>query len=921
MNKKFNRVYKSIVIGAIISGVVAGNMTSFRTYAQVVSEKQVEQVEKVREILPMVPYWFPQDLLKWSPSSDQQAPFNKATVPLAGREQGTKSNENQSTEGHVISLSIVNQNTSGNVPQGSNEMKVNNFSYWQYIDTLVYWGGSAGEGIIVPPSADIVDVAHRNGVPVLGTIFFPQMEHGGKIEWLHTALTKNADGSFLFADKLIEAAKYFGFDGWFINQETQGASPEDAQAMKALLAYLDEHKPDDMQIVWYDSMIENGEMAWQNALTENNQMFLVDDQKHQITDGMFLNFGWPYKSLAPQKLLEASRERAERLGVSPYDLYAGIDVQASGYDSKVNWELFAKDGKNPFVSLGLYCPSWTFFSSKSVEEFLEKEEKFWVNESGDPRQVEGMVEDYTKWRGISNYFVEKTPITAMPFATYFNMGNGEAFFQDGQKIGQSDWNNRAIQDVMPTYRWIVDHEGKNALEAEIDYKEAYYGGSSIALKGHLEKDKISSIKLFATDVTIDEDTVISTTLKAPKEVEITLKLTLEGEKEPVEMVLNHTKDNKWETSSDSLKAYEGKTIKTIGYSIKANKNLKDVKINIGGITLTNEKMPVVHVEDAKVIDQMFREGIYADVTLKWEASSKEAYQYQVYKVNEDKSRVLVGSTTNTQYYLDDIRRSGKEEVLNLEIVAINKNLEAGKSAKVSIEWPAYPTPVGDFKASSTFVAPGEKVTLTSNCSEVTEEVEWLFEGADIEKSTEANPVITYSKEGTYSITLKAKNSVGETVMQKEDFITVSKEAVNKVENLALNKKVTASSYVGEGEAPKFAVDGTTQGNSKWCAVGTPPHWIQIDLGKNMQVHEFVIKHAKEGGEADAFNTADYEIHVSTDGKQFTKVVDVVGNAEGITRDAIKPVKARYVKLIVNKPTQGGDTAARIYEIEVMGLNK
>lgn len=60
------------------------------------------------------------------------------------------------------------------------------FSNWQYIDQLVYWGGSAGEGIIVPPSPDVTDAAHKNGVPVLGTIFFPQGAHGGKIEWLNT---------------------------------------------------------------------------------------------------------------------------------------------------------------------------------------------------------------------------------------------------------------------------------------------------------------------------------------------------------------------------------------------------------------------------------------------------------------------------------------------------------------------------------------------------------------------------------------------------------------------------------------------------------------------------------------------------------------------------------------------------------------
>ncbi|MDQ9780416.1 hypothetical protein RF400_17795, partial [Acinetobacter baumannii] len=67
---------------------------------------------------------------------------------------------------------------------------------WQYVDELVYWGGSSGEGLIVPPSPDVTDLGHKNGVPVIGTVFFPQDVAGGKMEWLETFLTQEEDGSF-----------------------------------------------------------------------------------------------------------------------------------------------------------------------------------------------------------------------------------------------------------------------------------------------------------------------------------------------------------------------------------------------------------------------------------------------------------------------------------------------------------------------------------------------------------------------------------------------------------------------------------------------------------------------------------------------------------------------------------------------------
>ena len=49
-------------------------------------------------------------------------------------------------------------------------------------------------------SPDVVDAGHKNGVKVIGTVFMPQVEHGGKMEWLEDLLTKNEDGSYPVAE-------------------------------------------------------------------------------------------------------------------------------------------------------------------------------------------------------------------------------------------------------------------------------------------------------------------------------------------------------------------------------------------------------------------------------------------------------------------------------------------------------------------------------------------------------------------------------------------------------------------------------------------------------------------------------------------------------------------------------------------------
>ena len=86
----------------------------------------------------------------------------------------------------------------------------------------------------------------------------------------------------------------------------------------------------------------------------------------------------------------------------------------------------------------------------------------------------------------------------------------------------------------------------------------------------------------------------------------------------------------------------------------------------------------------------------------------------------------------------------------------------------------------------------------------------------------------------------------------------------------------------------------------------------------MAVSQVAISHAEAGGEGADMNTKSYEISVSTDNTEFTPVTKVTKNTAGNTTDTFTPVNARYVKVSVVKPTQGSDSAARIYEIQVYG---
>lgn len=869
---------------------------------------------------PHSSYWYPDSLLKWDPKQDKDADFNKGTVKLQKRTKGfNQVNPNALADPKVVALAAMNPSTSGTPSQGSDKFNIYAFNNWQYIDKLVMWGGSAGEGLIVPPSADVIDAAHKNGVPVLGTVFLPQTEHGGKIAWMRELIQKDEKGCFPVADKLLEAAAYYGFDGWFINQETQGATREDAAQMQEFLTYLQNKKPENMEILWYDSMIDTGQVAWQGALTNRNRMFFQNGGQ-QVADGMFIDFRWQYGATAFQQ----SPEAAKRLGRSPYDLFAGIDVEANGYNTKINCPVLFPKGKKATTSLGIYRPDWAFNSSKTFEEYMEKEQIFWAGAQKNPALAalpEGA--DPKGWSGIAHYINDQSAVTGTPFITHFNTGNGKLFAVDGEVVRDKEWNNRSLQDVLPSWRWIAESDG-TALKPDFDWSKAYFGGSSLKVKGDLSPAHPTKVKLYKADLSVQDDTAISLVYQTNSD-KSTIKVGVSFSDEPdtfTYLDLKPGKDkNGWKQGAVDLSPYAGKKVAALSLEFGSSGEIRDFQANIGELAIENrteQPASLPAVSGLNIRETEFTEGIYGDGRLEWnKLSGDDVLYYQVYRVKPDHTREYIGATPNNVYYVPQMKRTGKEASTVLEVVPVNRSYRQGEKTSVKFDWPAYPKPTAKFSAEKTLIAPGESVTFRNESSEVTESVEWSFPGARPETSTEENPSVAFPNEGTYTVTLRAKNSEGEDVATKKEFITVTKEAAGGVGDLALNKQATASSFVNDREAPKFALDGNDK--TKWCAVGDGPHWLTVDLGSTRKVSGFVVKHAEAGGEAAAFNTRDFEISVSLDGKNWTQVVDVKGNTLGTSKHSIALTEARYVKLNVTKPTQGGDTAARIYGFEVHGL--
>lgn len=320
-------------------------------------------------------------------------------------------------------------------------------------------------------------------------------------------------------------------------------------------------------------------------------------------------------------------------------------------------------------------------------------------------------------------------------------------------------------------------------------------------------------------------------------------------------------------------------------------------------------------------DAMIAAADYLLANLSTEELSHCKLQLQKLKdlAENDKLAVQVFEARMNQEDASDIEATLKQNLTSLEKGARVSEKVALAFIQQALAFDAMPD--ANFSVSSSFVAPGQSVQMIQNSSVSSVDFEWQFPGAVNESSTEANPVVTYSREGVYTAKLIAKNKNGESTLVRENLITVSNEASNQTSNLSLEEgtKATASSQVSTTQTPMHAIDGDT--STKWCTERTGEQWIRIDLGATKTITNVQMLHAEMGGEGKGLNTAAYRIGYSEDGTTFKDILTISNNTAGTTNDALPVFQARYVQITVTKAAVNGNKAIRIPEVEVYGLNE
>src|SRR5699024_1797956 len=258
-----------------------------------------EKYKNELSLQPVAPAFSVETLLKWSPETDPDAKLNRSSVPLKkNRFKGHQINPLANPEVGITAAAITLPDHDFSSSVGSNDFNTYAFDNWQLLESYIYWPGAPNkEGIFSLPSPDIVDAAHRNGVPVYASIGFPWGPGDPEtIEEIEAFTQQSKDGSFPVADKMIEIAQYYGFDGYFFNQETSGVSKKTATRMNEMMRYIKRNS--NLQISWYDSQANDGTISYQNAVNEKNDMYVERDNDGVFSvDEFFLNYNWGTKEI------------------------------------------------------------------------------------------------------------------------------------------------------------------------------------------------------------------------------------------------------------------------------------------------------------------------------------------------------------------------------------------------------------------------------------------------------------------------------------------------------------------------------------------------------------------------------------------------------------------------------------------------
>lgn len=414
------------------------------------------------------------ELAAWTPAT---APWNRASEPL--RRKASPDNPladlwlprapRQSGKGRVIVMHDMGGGylpDQDRYPDGTRNDRLYRFTHWQYVDTFIYFTHAR---VSFPPPG-WTDSAHRNGVRSLGTFI---IEDGADSDSELSDLLDSAKRRRAYARKLAVLAKSYGFDGWLVNIEVSLSNDarqatERARSLRDFVSELrsaSRERDPQSQVIWYDSIVRTGEVAYQNELNDKNKMFFAR------ASGITVNYDWspPVDDGSPKTSARVAGQRAPKV-YSSVDAFCRKDQGQNRRYCAFRSYQGAGPAFHAGTSFGVFAPAWTYEGEGAAPDhgnFPQRDARFWVGTGGEKRPEKGVAE-----------FVAARPIPSdLPFKTHFDQGFGTALYRRGELVTSGPWGNVGKVDVLPT--WLdVAVSGSGNYDAGLTTEAAFTGGSS-----------------------------------------------------------------------------------------------------------------------------------------------------------------------------------------------------------------------------------------------------------------------------------------------------------------------------------------------------------------------------------------------------------------------------------------------------------
>ncbi|XP_074870629.1 cytosolic endo-beta-N-acetylglucosaminidase [Carettochelys insculpta] len=425
-----------------------------------------------------------EELLAWKPTGDDE--FNVATTPLAARQPPLCSGRPRT----LVCHDMKNGYLEDRFIQGSAWEKPYVFHHWQYIDIFVYFSHHMAT---IPP-VGWTNAAHRNGVSVLGT-FITEWTDGAKL--CEAFLAGEAAAYCAVAEQLARIAHCYRFDGWLVNIEntlSEAAVRNLPLFLRELRERLQRAVPGGL-VLWYDSVLQSGELRWQNELNEKNRVFF------EACDGLFTNYNWKEEHLERMGAQAGERRPDVYVGI---DVFARGDVVGGGFETDKALRLIRKYG----FSAAIFAPGWVY-EHLGPEDFLQNQNRFWA---------------------LLAELLPTHSISTLPFSTCFCLGTGTKRFLAGQEEEVGPWYNLNAQEIQPlfTQQQVPGGEG-SWLHTSCSLEDAWNGGSSLLIEGVIPPEAGQvAVRLFSFQ------------LPAPRRLLLTLLYKLEEQLPEVAVALELT---------------------------------------------------------------------------------------------------------------------------------------------------------------------------------------------------------------------------------------------------------------------------------------------------------------------------------------------------------------------------------------------